>query len=110
MIRRAIVHRRNRRRLATQQLPGGGLVHVTPTRFDATHVNLSYDQPVVVSGAPHFTVNAIGPTATTIISATVVRLTFAADPATKPWVQFENDSAVRGFQGGTVAAAAGTFP
>lgn len=103
-------HPRNRRQSSRSVQASVRGAIVTPTVSTVT-VTLTYDQPMVFSGAlPLFTVATVTVNSQTIVSSTVRTLTLSGSGAAKAWAQAANDPSARTMTGGYVAAASGTFP
>ncbi len=77
----------------------------------AGKMRLTFTQPMVVTGIPTaITGNALHANSVTVISSTVIDLGFAVNPvATNPWVIPAGVQEIKTTQGGTPAAASGTF-
>lgn len=110
MFRNRKQNRRNRRLISpwNAPLPQSAVAAVT---LNAGKMRMTFATPVVVSGVPtSITVQDVLPTTVTVVSSTVVDLTFAAPPvAGNTWKIGERDAALRTTLGGYVASATGTF-
>ena len=116
MIARNNVHKRSRRSLSPSFYPPGAAVIATAT-INATKARLTFLAPVSVSSLPvEITRQAAGvgaqlaPTAFTVVSPTIVDLTYAASVvATDKLTIPANVPEIHGIAGGVVAASLTTF-
>lgn len=116
MIKKPWRSSRNRNRVNMQEALAGASLVAVPT-INATKLRLTFTAPVIVNGLPTgITRQAAGagaqllPTAVTVVSPTIVDLTYAAalvatDVITVP----ANVPEIRGNAGGMVAAMQKTF-
>lgn len=103
-------HRRNRRVIGVGSPVNPRNATVTPTVATVT-VTLTYNQPMVFTGAaPLLTVATRTIVTTVVTSSTVLTLTLSGSGAGLAWTYGQNDPAARTMSGGYVAANAGTFP
>lgn len=116
MIRRPPRHQRNRTRLTVSSSPPGAQIS-TSFSIVATKARLTFNVPVVVNALPlSITRQAAGsgpqllPTAFTVVSPTIVDLTYAASVVATDVITIPaNVQEIRGTAGGFVAAAVHTF-
>ena len=113
MIRRPVINRRNRRKVAINNQPTGAFA-VSTNSIVATKWRLTLSLPVVVNGPVSafagFTVQGAAPTSVTVVSPTQVDLGYAAAVvATNVGVIPATSNALRTYAGGYVAAATHTF-
>lgn len=110
MIRRTIVHRRNRRNLGAAEQPGPGNAVATSTVV-ANKWRLTFNRPVLITGIPTgFTVNGAQPTGYTVVTSNVIDLAYTVNVAAgQAWVIPATSPYIRTYQGGYVAAGGGTF-
>ena len=110
MLRKAIVHRRNRFALDPSTRPLGTSATSTNT-VSANKWSVAFSVPVVVKGLPtDWKVNGALPTAVSVVDSQHILLTFAVNVATgQTYVIPAASPNVRTTNGGYVAAAAGTF-
>jgi hypothetical protein len=100
----------NRKKLAGYSYPAQPALTYTVTLV-SSKMRITANVPLVVSAVPtEITANGLHATGYTIVSATVVDLSFAVAPvSTNPWVIPANVVEVRSGQGGMLASGAGTF-
>lgn len=109
MLTRKTTRARERRKLGHGQYPLVPAVNASLAPSGSTVV-VTFDRPVSVSGPLPLTVATRTYVSQTVDSPTQVTVTFSNTVATKAYSYPANDTAVRSYQGGTVAAIAGTFP
>ena len=110
MLRKAIVHRRNRFALDPSTRPLGTFA-TTVNTVSTNKWAVAFSVPVVVKALPtDWKVNGASPTAVTVVDSQHVLLTFAVNVAAgQTYVIPASSANVRTANGGYVAAAAGTF-
>lgn len=103
------VHRVSRRRLGRGQHVQIPAASVTATASTTT-VTLTFSVPVVVNGAIPFTLGTPQDLVSQVqVSPTVVHLVFPLTVVGSTWSIPGGGAAVQTFQGGSLAAASGTF-
>jgi hypothetical protein len=110
MIRRSVIHRRNRLTFDPSNRPAGTFA-TTVNTISANKWAVAFSVPVVVKALPtDWKVNGASPTAMTIVDAQHLLLTFAVNVAAgQTYMVPATSGSVRTANGGYVAAAAGTF-
>lgn len=102
------VHRVSRRQLGRGQHVQRAAVTITAAVATET-VTLTFSAPVIINGP----INYFGDAGPVLVQAqtspTTVTLTFTATQATATWAIAANDPNIATFQGGSNAAAGGTF-
>ncbi|HEY3620781.1 MAG TPA: hypothetical protein VGK96_28590 [Candidatus Sulfotelmatobacter sp.] len=103
MIRRPIVHRRNRRKLQNGIGPAGVQATLTAHSVAANVVTATLSTTVQLQGIPRsWTVQGVAPTAAVQTSATTINLTYAAAVTTNTFAGVANDPNVTTPSGGFV--------
>jgi hypothetical protein len=102
------VHRVNRRKLGRGQFPSATGVAVTITASGST-ATLTFARPVVVTGPIPLTVGGVTPVSQTIVSPTVVTITYSGTITSATYSLPAGAVNVATYQGGQVFGAAGTF-
>lgn len=107
------VHRPSRRKLARGQYPQLPAAQVTVTPATAV-VTLDFDQPMIVSGVIDLNLARVSPAppallSQVVVSTTQVVQTYASTVVGCDWEITGVGVPARTFQGGSVAASAGTF-
>lgn len=103
------VHRRNRRKLGRGQYPQAASVALTVTSTGTTNVTLTFAAPVVVSGRIMGTVATLTFVSQTVVSSTVVTQVWSAAVSGHAYNFPAAQETVATAQGGSNAAASGTF-
>ena len=102
------VHRVNRRKLGRGQHVQAPNVAVTAT-VATTTITLTFSAPVVISGPIPVTSSAGNLVSQTVVSSTVVTQLWSTSQAAATWALAAAAPEIRTYQGGTNAAAGGTF-
>jgi hypothetical protein len=110
MIRRSIVHRRNRRKLQNNLAPAGVQATISGTAVAANAVTFALSTTVQLQGTPlSWKVLGVSPTSATQVDATHIKCQYAAAVATNAWTVTANDPGVTTPSGGFVQGSSGTL-
>ncbi len=110
VLRQNIVHRRNRRRLGRDQVPGSSGVSVIVTTTGTTNATLTYSRPVVRRGNPALTVATRSVVSSLLTSPNVISVVLSGNATGLVYSVAANDPNVSPVQGGFTGSAGGTFP